>query len=235
MQPQWFLPLVLLFGFQLGIDRVCRAQNSPAATNSQVTSVLRVKTDTGDVEVWLDGENVGRTPLTLRTVGAGKHRLALMKDGFEDHLQEIDVLPNQTNSVFIVMKPREVALPPLPAEFKVIHQHRLGKCTGVLTVSADSLDFKAVDDADTFHIPITMIKSVARSWGSVAGLAPIGIGGPTDLMAFRIEAPGRSYGFLAFKDTVDDPMKVASEKTRELYDLVFKLWSATLKKEKKTP
>ncbi len=229
------LLLLLLLAFQFAVVTACLAQNSPAATNSQVLSVLRVKTDTGDVQVWLDGENVGRTPLTLRTVGAGKHRLALMKDGFEDHSQEIDVLPNQSNSVFVVMKPREVTLPPLPAEFKVIHQHRFGKCTGVLTVSSDFLDFKAADDADTFHIPIATIKSVSRSWGSVAGLAPIGIGGPTDLMAFRIETPGRSYGFLAFKDTVDDPMKVASEKTRELYDLVFKLWSATLKKEKNTP
>jgi hypothetical protein len=229
------LLLVLLLGYQFACVPVCLAQNSPAATNSQVTSVLRVKTDTRDVQVWLDGESVGRTPLTLRTVGAGKHRLGLMKDGFEDHLQEIDVLPNQTNSVFVVMKPREMALPPLPTEFKVIHQHRLGNCTGVLTVSLDSLYYKSTDDSDTFHIPISTIKSVARSWGSVAGLAPIGIAGPTDLMAFRIEAPGRSYGFLAFKDRVDDPMKVASEKTRELYDLVFRLWSATLKKEKNTP
>jgi hypothetical protein len=229
------LSLVLLLGLPFAVVSACLAQNSPAATNSQVTSVLRVKTDTGDVEVWLDGEKVGRTPLTLRTVGVGKHRLALTKDAYEDHFQEIEVLPSQTNSVFVVMKPREVALPPLPAEFKVIHQHRLGKCTGVLTVSTDFLDFKAVDDTDSFHIPIASIKSVARSWGSVAGLAPIGIGGPTDLMAFRIETPGRSYGFLAFKDTVDDPMKVASEKTRELYYLVFKLWSATLKKEKNTP
>ena len=228
MQLKGLLLLALLFGFQVAVDRPSLAQNSTTATNPQVTSVLRVKTDASDVEVWLDGESVGRTPLTLRTVGAGKHRLALTKVGFEDHLQEIDVLLNQTNSVFVVMRPRQVALPPLPAEFKVIHQHRTGKCTGVLTVSSDFLDFKAVDDADTFHIPIATIKSVARSWGSVAGLAPIGIGGPTDLMAFRIETPGRSYGFLAFKDTVDDPIKIASEKTRELYDLVFKLWSATL-------
>ena len=65
-------------------------------------------------------------------------------------------------------------------------------------------------------------------------MTPIGIGGPTDLMAFRVEAPGRSYGFMAFKDTINDPVKIASEKTRELYEVVFKLWSATLSPLDKT-
>lgn len=143
-------------------------------------------------QVWLDSEDVGRTPLTLRTVTGGKHRLALLKDGYEDQLQEIEVLPGQTNSVFVVMKPRNVKLPELPVEFKAIHQHRLGTCVGVLTVSAEFLDYKATIDSDQFHIPIASIKSVARSWGSVAGLMPIGIGGPTDLLAFRIETQGRS-------------------------------------------
>jgi hypothetical protein len=226
-----FLLLLLLFALQLTGAPDSRSQVAQTETVAQPAGVLRIKTDTKEVEVWLDGANVGRTPLTLRTLTTGKHQLGLMKDGYEDHLQEIEVLPNQTNSVFIVMKPREVVLPPLPAEFKVIHQHRLGKCTGVLTVSDQLLDYKAVDDGDTFHIPIAAIKSVARSWGSVAGLAPIGIKAPTDLMAFRVETSGRSYGFLAFKNTVDDPMKVAGERTRELYDLVFKLWSASLNKK----
>ena len=231
MQPRCFLLFALLFALHAASAPCCRSQAAQTETVAQPTAVLRIKTDVSEVQVWLDGENVGRTPLTLRALTTGKHRLGLMKDGYEDYIQEIEVVPNQTNSAFVVMKPREVVLPPLPADFKVIHQHRLGKCTGVLTVSGEFLDYKATDDADTFHIPIAAIKSVARSWGSVAGLAPIGIRAPTDLMALRIETSGRSYGFLAFKDTVDDPMKVASERTRELYDLVFKLWSATLGKK----
>jgi len=211
------------------------ATHSRITAQSQTTGVLRVKTDATGVQVWLDGEDVGRTPLTLRAVANGKHRLALMKDGYEDHQQEIDVLPSQTNSIFVVMKPLKLNLPDLPVEFKAIHQHRTGTCVGTLTVSGEALDYKAVNDADQFHIPITSIKSVARSWGPVAGLTPMGIRGPTELMAFRIETSGRSYGFFAFKDTPDDPVKVASEKTRELYEIVFKLWSATLKKEKSTP
>lgn len=205
---------------------------------SQATGRLRVKTDTSDVQVLMDGQEVGRTPLTLRDLASGKHRLALLKAGYEDHLQEIEVFANQPNSIFVVMKPLNITLPQLPVEFKAIHQHRLGTCVGVLIVSAEALDYKAENDSDQFHIPIATIKSVARSWGPMAGMTPMGIGGPTDLMAFRIETPGRSYGFLAFKDTVNDTMKIASEKTRELYEVVYKLWSATLspaQKNKKSP
>jgi hypothetical protein len=200
----------------------------------QGPGTLRVKTDASDVQVLVDGQEAGHTPLTLRDVPSGKHRLALLKDGYEDHLQEIEVLANQPNSIFVVMKPLNIKLPQLPVEFKAIHQHRLGTCVGVLTVSAEALDYKAENDSDKFHIPIATLKSVSRSWGAVAGMTPIGIGGPTDLMAFRVEAPGRSYGFMAFKDTINDPVKVASEKTRELYEVVHKLWAATLSPAEKS-
>lgn len=209
------------------------ASDSTASAQLQNPGVLRVKTDTSDVTVWLDGVEVGRTPLTLRTVAIGKHRVVLAKDGYEDFSQEIAVLPSQTNSMFVVMKPLKLKLPDLPVEFKAIHQHRTGTCVGKLTVSADALDYKAENDADQFHIPIASIKSLARSWGPVAGLMPMGIRGPTDVMAFRIETSGRSYGFFAFKDTPDDPVKVAREKTRELYEVVFKLWSVTLTQKEK--
>ena len=201
---------------------------SAVSVRAQATGTLRVKTDTTDVQVSVDGQEAGRTPLTLRDVASGKHRLALLKAGYEDHLQEIDVLANQTNTIFVVMKPLNITLPEFPVEFKAIHQHRLGTCVGVLTVSTEALDYKAENDSDQFHIPIATIKSVSRSWGPVAGMTPMGIRGPTDLMAFRIETPGRSYGFMAFKDTVNDPVKTASERTRELYEVVYKLWSTTL-------
>lgn len=201
-----------------------------SSAQPQTDGVLRVKTDTTDVQVRLDGEDVGRTPLTLRNLTSGKHKILLLKDGYEDHSQEIEVSPGAPNSIFVVMKPLSTNLPTLPAEFKAIHQHRTGTCVGLLTVTADALDYKAENDSDQFHIPIATIKSVARSWGPVAGLAPFGIRAPTELMAFRIEAPGRSYGFMAFNESPKDSLEVAGKKTRELYVIVYKLWSATLTK-----
>lgn len=203
----------------------------PAQTTPEPMGSLRIKTDASDVQVLLDGKEVGTTPLTLRQVTAGKHQLMLVKQGYEDYTQEVEVSATKPASLFIVMKPTSVTLPPLPVEFKAIHQHRLGKCVGVLVVSADALDYKAVDDEDKFHIPIRTIKSVARSWGPVMGV--VGLNAPTDMMAFRIETSGRSYGFLAFRDTPDDPMPVASARTKELFEVVYKLWSATLQDKRR--
>ncbi len=192
----------------------------------QFSGSLRIKTDASDVQVLLDGKEVGRTPLTLRQVGAGKHQLLLVKQGYDDYTQEVEISSAKPASLFVVMKPNNITLPELPVQFKVIHQHRFGSCFGALVVSAEALDYKAENDEDKFHIPIRTIKSVARSWGPTVGV--IGINAPTDIMALRIETPGRSYGFMAFKDTVDDPIAVASVKTKELFEVVYKLWSATL-------
>lgn len=205
-----------------------------ASAQSQDTATLRIKTDTADVEVWLDGESVGRTPLTLKNLPVGKHRIALLKDGYEDHPEEVEVSSGPAKSIFVVMKPRSVKLPDVPVEFKVFHWHRVFRwhkttsCWGTLTVSADALDYKAENDSDHFHIPIATIKSVARSVGPNTGEMPVFDRSSTDEMAFRIEAPGRSYTFMAFKDTRKDAPEILSEKTRELYDVVFRLWSATL-------
>lgn len=190
---------------------------------------LRVKTDVPDVQVIVNGKEVGRTPLTLKSLVAGSHRLTLIKEGYADHVQQVEVTAQKTASVFVVMKPLTTPLPALPVEFKVMHQHRLGYCVGRLTVSAEALDYRADKDDDQFHIPIHTLQSVSRSWGPIPGMAPGGVNAHTDMMAFRIEAPGRAYGFLAYKDQLGEQMEVASEKTKELFEIVYKLWTATLK------
>ena len=219
---------VLLFAVGLLVAHAASAQ-------TQGTATLRVKTDTADVEVWLDGEPVGRTPLTLKNLAAGKRQITLLKDGYEDQLEDVEVSSGKANSVFVVMKPRSVKLPDLPVEFKVVHEHRvfrwqgLSSCRGTLIVTAEAIDYKAEnDETDQFHIPIATIKSVARSAGPVVDGMPTFDRRPTERMAFRIEAPGRSYTFKAFKETPKDPTEVKGEKTRELYDVVYRLWSATL-------
>ncbi len=202
-----------------------------AVSQSEGTATLRIKTDAADVEVWLNGESVGRTPLTLRGLAAGKLRISLLKDGYEDHLEEVVVSPAKSNSLFVVMKPRNIKLPDLPVTFKVVHRHLAGSCTGTLTVSADALDYKAEDDADEFHIPVATIKSVARSMGPFLTRRVTQDQFPASSaegLAFRIEAPGRAYTFIAFKDTRKDEFEVLNEETRELYDVVYRLWNATL-------
>ncbi|MDQ5827563.1 MAG: PEGA domain-containing protein [Chloroflexota bacterium] len=202
-----------------------------ASAQSQSTATLRIKTDTAGVEIWLNGESVGHTPLTLRELPAGKHRISLLKDGYEDRLEEVAVSPAKSNSLFVVMKPRSIKLPELPVTFKVIHQHLAGSCVGTLTVSADALDYKAENDTDEFHIPVATLKSVARSVGPflTRRAAKQEFKSPSaEGLAFRVEAPGRAYTFVAFKDTRKDENEVLGEKTRELYDVVYRLWTAAL-------
>lgn len=198
-----------------------------ASVQSQSTATLRVKTDAAGVEVWLDGEAMGRTPLTLRDVTAGKHHLVLLLDGYEDHQQEVEVSPGKANSIFVVMKVRNIKLPDLPVSFKVIHGHNIRSCVGTLTVSAEALDYKAENDDDEFHIPLATIKSVVRTTGATRGAMPSFSVLSTDRMFIYIETPSRAYSFRAFQDTRKDPAKVASEKTRELHEIVFRLLTAT--------
>lgn len=227
--------ILVLSIWLLGIGRA-RGQSPPGQVEQPHTSAsasLRIKTDVPDVQVIIDDKEMGRTPLTLRSLDAGSHRLTLAKEGYEDHLQQIEVAAQKPASIFIVMKPENLPLPQLPVEFKVMHQHRFGYCVGLLTVTADTLDYKAEKDEDRFHIPIQSLKSVSRSWGPVAGLAPFGVNAATEAMAFRIEAPGRSYGFLAYKDQIGEQMSIASKRTKELFDVVYRLWTDTLRAERK--
>jgi hypothetical protein len=201
-----------------------------ASAQTQSTATLRVKTDTADVEVWLDGESVGRTPLTLRNLAAGKRRISLLKDGYEDHLQDVEVSPGKTNSVFVVMKPRSVKLPDLPVEYKVVDAGRRSKYVGTLSISAEALDYQAENGAKKFHVPVATIKSVVRALSPVIGGMPQfkSPNSKEEVMAIRIETPGHTYTFIAFEDTRKDSFEVANKKTRELYDVIYKLWFATL-------
>jgi hypothetical protein len=223
---------------QILLALLALAPASPAVAQTQTApagvGVLRVKTDVAEALVVLDDREVGQTPLTLRDVSVGKHRLMIVKDGFEDHSQEVEVTSVKTASVFAVMKPERSQMPEVPVTFRVLHHHFSGsKCFGKLTVTAESVDYDAENDADKFHIPLATIKSVSRSWGPYRGVPVLGIKGSTDSMAFRIETPGRSYNFRAFRETADDKPDVISVETKNLFTTVYKLWAATLKSRAK--
>lgn len=208
-----------------------------ASAQSQSTASLRVKTDTADVEVWLDGESVGRTPLTLKNLTAGKHRIAVLKDGYEDHVQDVEVSPGRSNSVFVVMKPLSVKLPDLPVEFRIVNAGRSSKYVGTLKVTAEAIDYKSDNGAHQFHIPVASIKSVVRALSPVIGGVSVYYKSPNtkgEVMAIRIGASDGTYTFIAFEDTRKDPFEVANRKTRELYDVLYRLWFAALNTPQKS-
>ena len=186
---------------------------------------LRVKTDVAEVQVLLDGQEAGQAPITVTPVPAGRHRVTLMKAGYEDHVEEVEVQPGVTARMFVVMKRSAVPLPPLPASYRALHQHRAGACLGNLTVIAEAVDYRSDDGKDVFHIPIHDIRSVARSMGSLPdALWTI----PADFTGCRLEAPGRSYGFFAvegeFKSANEVKLQDTAKKTKELFEIVYRLW-----------
>jgi hypothetical protein len=195
---------------------------------------LRVKTDVPEVKVFLDEQEVGQTPVTVTPVPAGRHRLTLMKAGYEDHVEEVEVQPGATARMFVVMKRSALPLPPLPASYRTLHQHRTGLCLGNLAVTAEAVDYRSDDGKDVFHIPIRDIRSVARSMGSLPG------GSwrvPAAFTGCRLETPGRSYGFFAVEGEPKSADEVRFEdtakKTKELFDIVYRLWQDGLTAAKK--
>jgi hypothetical protein len=208
----------------------------------QDTGTIRVKADVVGVKVLLDGNEVGESPLTLGPLSAGKHQVMLVKGGFEDHREEVEVKPGMEVRMFVVMKRTEVKLPELPFTLRVVHQHRIGACIGMLTVSLDALYYKAENDTDEFHMPFSRTNSVSRSMGSFpttiysSALPNIA----TNMLPMRLELRGRSFGFLAIAgDQSKAPLnevlwnKEVGEETTKLFQIVFELWMRSLKVPKK--
>jgi len=204
---------------------------------SDATGTLRVKTDVSAAEVFLDGKSVGTTPATVPAVSAGPHQLTLAKDGYKDHVQQVEVKAGETVKLFIVMKAEDRPPPVLPVTYPVIHRHAMGYCLGELTVTQEAVDFRAKDGHDVFHIPIRAMQMVARSGGASGQMFVVPQAGM--LLGLWIEGPGRNYTFYVMED---DPEKIkggvlvdayALARTKELYETVSRLWNDALTARKK--
>lgn len=198
---------------------------------------LRIKTDVTAVEVFLDGKSVGTTPATIPAIPAGTHSLTLAKDGFKDHTQQVEIRAGETVKLFVVMKAEDRPPPELPVSYPVLHRHAAGYCTGQLTVTREAVIYKAKDSHDAFNIPIRDMQIVARSGGASGTMFPAFQ--PGMLLGLWIEGPGRNYTFYVMED---DPEKIkggvlvdayALARTKELYELVSRLWNDVLTERKK--
>jgi hypothetical protein len=193
---------------------------------------LRIKTDVMDVEVLVDGENAGRTPLTLQSVKPGRIKLTLVKPGFEDETREVDATAGKTMSLFVVMKKILTPLPELPIHFLGVHEHVTGRCYGQLVVHREYVEYKAEKGPDSFHIqlnaitflsrstgPLFVIPTVAPAFGGVAvGAVGVERRNPAGVLPVRVETKERKYGFWVYEETGE-----ASKQTTSLYLLLSRL------------
>jgi hypothetical protein len=192
---------------------------------------LRVKTDVSEVAVFLDDKELGQTPITINPLAAGLHHMTLIKAGFQNHAQDVQIEPGAVVRLFIVMKPIQAPLPNFPAQFYALHQHRAGACIGTLTVTAEAIDYKSKDSQDSFHIPVAEIRSVVRSMGS---LPDTSWRLPAAMTACRVETPNRGYGFFALDHEPQTVGEVKfneglARKTKELFEIVHRLWMDGMK------
>ena len=188
-----------------------------AAIAQSASGTLRIKTDVPQVQAFLDGTDVGLTPLTLTGVASGKHSITLSKPGWIDHIDSVAVEQGKIVSVFVIMKKLDTPMPAVPVTFRGIHAHAVGQCVGSLIVQKDSILFRADDGQDVFTIPIRTIRMVARGSGvnwwalsaqvamkatlRAAAAMPIEdpSAGASPLIPLRVETPDRNYSFLAFE------------------------------------
>ncbi len=66
---------------------------------------LVVKTTPAGASVFLDGRQRGIAPLTLGDLKAGGHQVKVLKDGYEELVQQIEVVPYSTENLHLILKP----------------------------------------------------------------------------------------------------------------------------------
>lgn len=208
-----------------------------ALVTAQDIGTFRLKTDVTAVTVLIDGKEVGRTPLTLPNLAAGAHQVTLSKDGYETQQKAIQIDAGGTTRLFVVMRPMASAPLVAPVTFRGVHQHANGRCIGTLLITRDAVEFKADDGKDVFSIPIASIRNISRSSGERMERMRIEHPGDEERkpLACRLETAERAYGFWAYEGDAAAAVDPRQEqdviqyhigaKTRELFTLVYKLWS----------
>ena len=66
---------------------------------------LVVKTTPPGAMVSIDGKERGVTPLTMGELRSGGHQVKVSKEGYEDTIQQVEVMPYSTENVHIPLKP----------------------------------------------------------------------------------------------------------------------------------
>ncbi|MEQ1693484.1 MAG: PEGA domain-containing protein [Gemmatimonas sp.] len=232
---------------------VVRDASAQAAVGS-----LRVKSDVAQVQVFLDGADVGVTPLTLSSVASGKRFLLLSKPGYADQSDSVIIDAAKPASLFIIMKKLETALPTLPVKYRVAHAHAAGGCVGTMVVQRDTIVYTADDARDVFAVPIRSVRMVLRgsgvNWLSLAGSVATGVAtgmatgvavtpvqtaqvGTGSMIPLRIETANRNFTFLAFDGgenlgavpQSEIPRAQIAMHNQALFQTVYQLYLADLK------
>ncbi len=115
----------------------------PAATPRPAP--LRVLSDLPGARVFLDRKFVGTTPLDVREVTPGSHRLNVSVDGHEMYGEDVEI---GDEPVTVTVRFTEVKL---DESLVVVHKHGVGSCRGRLVATTEGLAYETDAGADGFR------------------------------------------------------------------------------------
>jgi hypothetical protein len=124
---------------------------APAAAIAAVT--LQIDVDVPGAQVFLDRRFIGEAPVTTTEVDPGSHKIDVSAKGYDSVSQTITVTPGSQS---VSVKVREVRL---NARLEVVHKHRMGSCTGVLTATPRGLRYETTDKDDAFSAELLDLET----------------------------------------------------------------------------
>lgn len=153
------------------------APAAPAAAGDE----LHVDSDVPGAQVFVDHQLRGRTPLVLRDLTPGSHRVNVTADG--DEMQAQDVTVEGPTRVRVSFK--EVRL---DETLDVVHKHALGSCEGRLQATPRGLRYVPAKGDHAFDVPLASLQTFEVDYLK---------------KELRVKAGGRSYTFTTRRGSAD--------------------------------
>jgi hypothetical protein len=113
-------------------------------TAAPVGGTLHIVSDIPGAQVFLDRQFIGATPVTANDVPPGSHQLNVSAQGYDNHVQTIEVSPGSRDIMITFRVVR------LNASIEVVHKHLMGSCRGRLVATPKGLRYETTDDDDAF-------------------------------------------------------------------------------------
>ena len=145
---------------------------------------LRIVADVPGAAVFFDHNYVGRTPVEVRNVIAGPHRLNVSAENREVYAETLETGPG-FRTVIVRLQPFR-----LDESVDVVHRHGIGSCEGRLSATSAGLRYESADKDDAFMRPFV-------------DLEPLEIDYPKRNLRVKVRK-GKTYNFTTKAGNADD-------------------------------
>lgn len=145
---------------------------------------LRIDADVPRASVFFDHKFLGRTPVEVRDVVPGSHRLNVSAEGQEMYAETLEVTPGPHD---VMVRFKQVRL---DEALDVVHRHGIGSCQGRLIATPAGLRYETDHREDAF----------TRSFGD---LEPLEVDSQKKNLRVRMRG-GKTYNFTTKAPTAAD-------------------------------